>query len=343
MIGKITKGCSFRGCISYVLEDKKHLSPEEILELASAGLSFQNRAEVIAYNQCFGEKPELIADFNEVRRLNDRAEKPVLHISLRLADGENLRKDQWMDASALCAHKLGFSDHQYLAVLHKDSKGQHIHIVANRVGFDGKLLSDAHDFRKIAELSRQLELRFGLQKVLSPRKFLQESQRKLPRLDQRKTQLQKDIRNVLQQSENYTSFERGMQKRGYQVIKGRGIRFVDKRKVSIKGSEVGFSFSRIERILALKRQFEYAQNQERKLGGKDKYYLSHPSIDHDNKANSGNLSDVLIQSSQAIGNLIFELMRPETDATTFGHITQSEYEKEQKKKKKGRRITRLNA
>ena len=335
MIGKITKGGSFRGCISYVLEDKKQLSSEDILALASAGLSFQNRAEVIAYNQCFGEMPELISDFNDVRRLNDRAEKPVLHISLRLADGENLRKDQWMEAASLCSQKLGFADHQYLAVLHKDSKGQHIHIVANRVGFDGKLLSDAHDFRKISELSRQLELRFGLQKVLSPRKFLHESQRKLPRLDQRKIQLQKDIRNVLQQSEDYTSFERGMQKRGYQVIKGRGIRFVDKKKVSIKGSEVGFSLSKIERILTLKRQ--YVQNLENERNGKTYYPLSHlPS--NSNSSISERISDSLIHSSQAIGNLISEWMRPDIDATTFGHVTESEYEKERKKKKRGRSV-----
>ncbi len=137
MIGKISKGGSFGGCISYVLEDKK-LTEKEKLEMRTAGLDPRNRAEVILYNRCFGDKAELINDFNEVRALNQRLEKPVLHISLRLADGEQLDKKQLMELAEACARQMGFADNQYIAVLHRDTKGQHIHIVANRVGFDGE-------------------------------------------------------------------------------------------------------------------------------------------------------------------------------------------------------------
>lgn len=335
MIGKITKGASFRGCISYVLEDKKNLSEAEILDLLEEGLSIQNRAEVILYNKCFGEKSELISDFNEVRRLNERVEKPVLHISLRLADGEQLRNDQWMEAAEICAQKLGFADHQYIGVLHHDSKGQHIHMVVNRIGFDGKLLSDAHDFRKIAELSRQLESKFDLQKVLSPRKFLPDKQRLQPRLDQRKIQLQKDVRSALQQSENYPSFEFAMQRLGYQVIKGRGIRFVDKKKVSTKGSEIGYPLAKIEKIFNLKLQYLDAKKRESNTPLERNAFTSSSTQEANNSIGTL-LTDGVVQSAQAIGRLIGELMRPEMDATTFGHITESEYEKEQKKKKRSR-------
>jgi sulfur transfer complex TusBCD TusB component (DsrH family) len=43
-----------------------------------------------------------------------------------------------------------------------------------------------------------------------------------------------------------------MEDLGYQVLKGRGISFIDDKKVKIKGSEVGFSLMKIEKILALK-------------------------------------------------------------------------------------------
>ncbi len=56
MIGKIMIGKSFRGCISYCLEDKKILQDE---------VSMQKRAEVLYYNQCFGNKKELIAQFTD--------------------------------------------------------------------------------------------------------------------------------------------------------------------------------------------------------------------------------------------------------------------------------------
>lgn len=37
-----------------------------------------------------------------------------------------------------------------------------------------------------------------------------------------------------------------MQAKGYQIIKGRGIAFIDDKKVKIKGSEVGYSLQKIE-------------------------------------------------------------------------------------------------
>ncbi len=255
MIGKISKGGSFGGCISYVLEDKK-LTEKEKLEKLAQGLDYHNRAEVIMYNKCFGDKAELINDFNEVRALNQKVGKPVLHISLRLADGELLDKRQLMETAEACSRQLGFAGNQYITVLHRDTKGQHIHIVANRVGFDGKLVSDANDFRKIALLCRSLEEKYKLQKVLSPQKFLSGKQQSLPRHNQRKEKLANDIRNTLRKVKDYASFEGEMNALGYRILKGRGICFIDEKKARFKGSEVGFSLAKIEKILSLQQQLE---------------------------------------------------------------------------------------
>jgi hypothetical protein len=83
MIGKIMTGKSFRGCLQYCLHDK--IADEKKNEQV-----MQNRAEVILYNQCFGNDKELIQQFNEVKELNPRLSKPVLHITLSLFQGENL-------------------------------------------------------------------------------------------------------------------------------------------------------------------------------------------------------------------------------------------------------------
>ena len=40
---------------------------------------------------------------------------------------------------------------------------------------------------------------------------------------------------------NYQQFEQKMKSLGYQVLKGRGISFIDDKKVKIKGRKVGFS------------------------------------------------------------------------------------------------------
>ena len=50
-------------------------------------------------------------------------------------------------------------------------------------------------------------------------------------------------------SKDLEQFVRIMQSKGYKVIKGRGISFIDDKKVKIKGSEVGYSLQKIEQRL----------------------------------------------------------------------------------------------
>src|SRR6187399_3286534 len=174
MIGKVIIGKSFRGCIAYCLEDKKLRHDKSITN---------QRAEVVQYNLCFGNKKELAGQFNEVRRLNQKLSKPVLHITLSLADGERLSRQKLQQVVEDCAKYMGFDENQYLAVEHLDTKHQHLHIVANRVGFDGHTLSDSNSYKKIAEFCRQTELKYGLKLVLSPKRFLPAELRQIPRND----------------------------------------------------------------------------------------------------------------------------------------------------------------
>lgn len=260
MIGHISTGMSFYYLIRYCLEDKKELSEQKKLELsASDHLQHKERAEVLLYNLCGGNKNELTEQFLEVAKLSRRVEKPVLHISLRLAPGDTMTKAQMMEMGQECAKEFGIADHQYICVLHKDTHEQHIHIAANRVGFDGKAASDSNNYKRMAALCRRLEMRYRLTEVLSPRKFLSPRDRLLPRHDSRKEKLRADIRRTLEKVSSYPAFEQQMKALGYKVIKGRGISFIDDKKVKIKGSEVGFSLANIEKILALKEQLGVKQ------------------------------------------------------------------------------------
>lgn len=231
MIGKIIIGKSFRGCISYCLDKKE--------------------AELLCSNLCYGNKKELINQFNEVRVLNQHLAKPVQHITISLAKGEQLDKAKLSSIAEDCASELGFAQNQYIVIAHYDTAHQHIHIVANRVSFDGKTVKDNHNFRKIAVYCRKMEEKHGLQKVLSPRRFLSREFRHLPRSDQRKEKLRGDVRKCLCISKNYSEFEQQIKRLGYQVSKARGIAFIDPQKVRIKGSEVGYSLAKIEGVLLL--------------------------------------------------------------------------------------------
>lgn len=273
MIGNMTLGKSFSGCIGYCLEDKINLSEEEKMKLSiNENLQHKDRAEVIYNNKCFGTASELASQFNEVRKLSSRVEKPVLHISLRLAPGEALSKDQWVEIAQACAAEFKFDQNQYVCALHKDTREQHIHLVANRVGYDGKAVTLTNNYRRMANFCRQMEKKYNLREVLSPRKFLSKEQRLKPRQDMRKERLKNDIRNTLQQVKTYQDFEQKMKSLGYSVLKGRGISFIDDKKVKIKGSEVDFSLSKIERILELRQKIEMVpQGEKMRAKMKQKY------------------------------------------------------------------------
>ncbi|HEY8690681.1 MAG TPA: relaxase/mobilization nuclease domain-containing protein [Chitinophagaceae bacterium] len=241
MIGKIMIGKSFRGCISYCMENKKIKQENNLSQI--------NRAEVLLFNQCFGNTKELVQQFNETRQLNQKLSKPVLHITLSLAPGEKLEKGNLINMVQDCAKHFGFENNQFIAIIHNDTGHQHLHIVANRIGFDKKTISDSNSYKKMAAYCRQMEIKYDLQKVLSPKKFLPKELRKIPRIDTRKEAIKKDIQNALLLSKTYNDFESYLKDKKYQIIKGRGIAFIDKKGVYVKGSEVGYSLATIEKIL----------------------------------------------------------------------------------------------
>lgn len=231
MIGKITIGKSFRGCISYCLD--------------------KDRAELLDYQLCFGDKTEIIQQFNELRQLNPKLTKPVLHISLNWAPGEKLEEKKLHHVLDQASRELGYENNQWIAVAHHDSGHPHLHIVVNRVGFDGKTVSDSNNYRRIADFCRRMEKELGLHPVQSPRRFLPVEERRKPRLDQRKERLRTIITQSLKKARDYPNFEKQLKAAGYEVIRARGIRFIDEKKVKIKGSEMGFSLQKIEKILSM--------------------------------------------------------------------------------------------
>jgi hypothetical protein len=255
MIGKITIGKSFGGCLRYCLEDKVELSQEQKNALGKLdGLQYANRAEVLEYNMCFGNKKELTSQFNDVRTLRPQLSQPVMHISLSLDPEDQFTKEKLRQIGQDFAREFGFENNQYLTIYHKDTMHPHLHIVANRVGFDGSRISDSNSYRKVAELCRKLEIKHGLKQVLSPQRFLSPEQKlarkQENRIDQRKERLKKNIRECLLNASGLQDFTHKMKQLGVEVVKSRGISFIDDKKMYVKGSELGYSLSTIEKILS---------------------------------------------------------------------------------------------
>ncbi len=287
MIGKIMIGKSFRGCISYCLENKKHKTPENSSQI--------NRAEVLLYNQCFGNTKELIHQFNELRQLNQKLSKPVLHITLSLAQGETLEKSNLINIVQDCAKEFGFDNNQFLAITHNDTGHQHLHIVANRIGYDKKIVSDSNSYKTMATYCRKMEIKYNLQQVLSPKKFLSKELRKIPRSDTRKESIKKDIQDALLASRTYSDFEKQMQQKKYQIIKARGIAFIDRKGVYVKGSEVGYSLASIEKLLQRSPEHKQTVISIQKVRDSQAEKQFHqPSTNHQQKISSERNTDLTL-------------------------------------------------
>jgi hypothetical protein len=344
MIGTITTGKSFYHCISYCLEDKQNLTEAQKVFLSQkTGLHHKERAEVLDYNLCFGNKKELTEQFRDVRKLSTRVEKPVLHLSLRLSPGETLSREQFVEMGRLMAKEFDLADRQFITVLHKDTAEPHIHLVANRVGTNGKALSTSNNYLKMDRLCRRLEKEFRLNKVLSARRFLPKEQRSIPRHDTRREKLRLDIRQTLEKVNNYNDFQIKIQSLGYEVLKGRGISFFDDKKVKIKGSEVGYSLSTIERIFELKQYLN--QHHGNKTINEDQiqskeYLKSISQLGTPFYAIKKNyaLAGLPIQNIQKeLSNLLYQLLKPEeTSMNQNQEIIQEE--KRQRRKYKIRHL-----
>ena len=116
MIGKLTKGTSFGGCVRYVLKEEK----ARLLEAVGVEGS-----------------PEQIAEQFELQSL-----------MLKIAR-------EYME-------RMGIQNTQYIIARHTDRRHAHCHIVFNRVGNDGKTISDKNDRYRNEKVCKMLTAKYRL-------------------------------------------------------------------------------------------------------------------------------------------------------------------------------------
>jgi hypothetical protein len=145
MIAKAVKGKGFRGALEYDLG--------------------KEQGRVIDTNMNGSDPRELAAEFGEIRKLRPALGKAVLHVSLSVAPGEHFTDEQWRAIGQRYLHGMDLDHNQYLVTRHNDTEHEHIHLLANRIRFDGFVTSDSHDYRRQEVLMREIERDLGLQPV----------------------------------------------------------------------------------------------------------------------------------------------------------------------------------
>jgi hypothetical protein len=145
MIAKAIKGKGFRGALDYDLS--------------------KEQGRVIDTNMEGTGPRELAREFGAIRKLRPNLGRAVLHVSLSAAPGEHLSDDQWREIGQRYLHGMGLDANQYLITRHLDTEHEHVHLLVNRVRFDGEVTSDSHDYRRHEILMRAIERDFALQPV----------------------------------------------------------------------------------------------------------------------------------------------------------------------------------
>lgn len=146
---KIKRGKSFAGVVQYALKPGSHHKSDPI---------------VIGGNMLGDSALELIAEFDSTKHLRQDVAKPAWHNSLRLPNGESLTAEQWSSIADDYMRRMGFGDtHLRCYVLHDDSAGQHIHIIASRIDIaGGKLYLGRNENLISTRIISELEIAHGL-------------------------------------------------------------------------------------------------------------------------------------------------------------------------------------
>ena len=252
MMGDYHTSKHFKPSLNYCLKDK--LTPD-------GQIIFKDRAEILYYHQCYGHIEELNQQFKEMAALNQQISRPALTLVLSFPTGEQLPKSTLIQLIKECATDLDFEKHQYVAILHKDTSEQHVHIIANRIGYDNHVTNDSYSYGQVADFCRAAELRHNLTRELGPRRYQSKEQRLLPRHNLRLDKLKENIQQSLLLSHDIAEFKTLMQEKGYTVYSQKGIAFMDEKHVVFKGHEAGYPSYKIQTILS--RDLSLRQEEER--------------------------------------------------------------------------------
>ena len=147
MLAKQFKGRDFYGCLAYVLG--------------------KDGATQIGGNLSRANSDVLNHEFTEVSLKRSNLSRWVYHCALSLAPGETLSNATWRSVARDYLDAMGFEKSQFVLVRHTDTEShQHVHIVANRVGMDGKTVSDSFDHYRAQTVVRAIEESYHLRPVL---------------------------------------------------------------------------------------------------------------------------------------------------------------------------------
>lgn len=128
---------------------------------------FAKRAELLASSFASADASVIKKEVELIRSLRPNLGRYVYHTSLNFLNEEAdmLTNDKLLLIALDYLKGMGFINNQYLIFRHYDADHPHIHILANRITFDGDVVSDSNNFQRSEQLLRRLEYLYNLKPV----------------------------------------------------------------------------------------------------------------------------------------------------------------------------------
>ncbi len=124
--------------------------------------------------ECFGRDPvEAFANLDLLAAADTKCARPFFHAQTRLAPGEQLSREQWLEVADREEKRLGFAGQARIVGFHRnlETGETHLHVGWFRVDLETRRAIDPGLFKNnLKELSRQFEKKFGLKEVSNQRK-----------------------------------------------------------------------------------------------------------------------------------------------------------------------------
>lgn len=129
------------------------------------------RAEVLATNFSSLQANDIKREVEWIRQLRPGLNRYVYHTSLNFSNEEagSLTNEKLLAIAQDYLQALGYSNNQYLIFRHYDAEHPHIHLLVNRISFDGTVVSDSNNYRRSEDILRKLERQYDLIPVVPSR------------------------------------------------------------------------------------------------------------------------------------------------------------------------------
>lgn len=150
MTANLIKGKGFKGALRY-----------------NMGKVERNEAEVLDHSFARLSEKAILKEVLAIKVQRPNLQKYFYHTSLNFPYNENLTNEQMKTIGLDFLEKSGFSQHQYIMFRHYDADHPHIHILVNRIGYDGTVVSDSNDYARCEKVLRELEKKYNLTEVIS--------------------------------------------------------------------------------------------------------------------------------------------------------------------------------